>query len=132
MTVRGWAIGATLLGVGAAQAAGSPLERYRWSARVLVVSAPGAGDPNLAAQRAILAEVRPGLKERDLVTLEAVGDAPEAIRLRATLRLPPDAFRVVLIGKDGEAKRVEGTPLPASALFETIDAMPMRRDETRR
>ncbi|WP_299655523.1 DUF4174 domain-containing protein [Methylobacterium sp.] len=128
----GWATVATLIGIGTARSAEGPLARYRWTSRVLVVSAPLATDPDLAAQRAILAEARNGLKERDLVTLEAVGDTAQARRLRASLRLPADAFRVVLIGKDGEAKRVEATPLPASALFETIDAMPMRREEKRR
>jgi len=129
---RWWAIGAALLGVGAAQAADNPLERYRWSVRVLVVSAQSADDPNLAAQRAILARARPGLAERDLVVLEAVGNTPEAKRLRGSLRLPADGFRVVLVGKDGEAKRVESAPLAAGALFETIDVMPMRREEKRR
>lgn len=97
-----------------------------------MVSAPGPGDANLAAQRAILAKAEPGLSERDLIILEALGEGAEAKRLRAALDLPAGAFRVALIGKDGETKRVETAPLPASALFETIDAMPMRRGERRR
>lgn len=128
----GLMIGATLLGIGAAEAAEDALARYRWVSRVLVLSAPDAADPNLAAQRAILAKAAPGVRERDLVTLEAIGDTPEAHRLRGALGLPGRTFRVVLVGKDGGAKRTDSSPLAAGALFDTIDAMPMRRDERRR
>ncbi|KQO71702.1 DUF4174 domain-containing protein [Methylobacterium sp. Leaf89] len=130
---RGWRmIGAMLLGVTAAQAAENPLARERWTSRVLVISAPEPGDPRVAVQRAELEQARAGVKERDLVVREAVGDSPGARNLRAVLGLPADGFRVVLVGKDGEAKRTATAPIPADALFETIDAMPMRREERRR
>ena len=70
------------------------------------------------------------LKERDLVVLEALG--AEGASLRRRFALPADAFRAVLVGKDGEAKIVAAEPIPIRILFETIDAMPMRRDEMRR
>ena len=130
---RGWRmVGAILLGVTAAQAAENPLARERWTSRVLVISAPEPGDPRVTAQRAALETARAGMTERDLVIREAFGDTSEARRLRAVLGLPADGFRVVLVGKDGEAKRTATAPIPADALFETIDAMPMRRDEMRR
>lgn len=130
---RGWRmIGAMVLGVTAAQAAENPLAHDRWRSRVLVISAPEAGDPRVTAQRGALEKARAGMKERDLVIREAFGDTPEARRLRAALGLPGHGFRVVLVGKDGEAKRTETAPIRADALFETIDAMPMRRDERRR
>ncbi|KQO73371.1 DUF4174 domain-containing protein [Methylobacterium sp. Leaf88] len=130
---RGWrTIGAMLLGVTAAQAAENPLARERWRSRVLVISAPEPGDPRVTAQRAALETARAGMMERDLVIREAFGDTTEARRLRAVLGLPADGFRVVLVGKDGEAKRTATAPIPADALFETIDAMPMRREERRR
>lgn len=129
----GWRmIGAMLLGVTAAQAAENPLARDRWRSRVLVISAPEAGDPRVTAQRGELENALAGMKERDLVIREAFGDTPEARRLRAALGLPGHGFRVVLVGKDGEAKRTETAPIRADALFATIDAMPMRRDERRR
>jgi hypothetical protein len=127
-----WTIGAMLLGVTAAQAAENPLARERWTSRVLVISAPEPGDPRVTAQRAALETARAGMMERDLVIREAFGDTSEARRLRAVLGLPADGFRVVLVGKDGEAKRTATAPIPADALFETIDAMPMRREERRR
>lgn len=130
---RGWRmVGAMLLGVTAAQAAENPLARERWTSRVLVISAPEPGDPRVAAQRAELAKDRAGVTERDLVVREAFGDSREARRLRAAVGLPADGFRVVLVGKDGAAKRTETAPISAAALFEIIDAMPMRRDERRR
>lgn len=119
-------------GIGIAEAAENPLARYRWSARVVVISAPGPDDASLIAQRAILAKAGTGLKERDLVILEAVGETREAVALRRRLGLPAGAFRAALIGKDGGVKRVEAAPLPVQDLYETIDAMPMRRDEMRR
>jgi len=43
----------------------------------------------------------------------------------------PDAFRVVLVGKDGTEKRRDAEPVAARSLFDTIDAMPMRQREMR-
>lgn len=126
-----------LIGLGVAMlagggAAGDPLDAYRWRARVLVISAPDAGDGRLTAQRAALAAVGGGVAERDLVVLEALGDGAEAAALRRRLDLPATRFRAVLVGKDGGAKLVSDSPIPPRELFATIDAMPMRRDEMRR
>ncbi|MDP4025531.1 DUF4174 domain-containing protein [Methylobacterium sp. NEAU 140] len=129
LTVWGM-LGAALLATGAA-AGSDPLAAHRWRTRVLVLSAPGAGDAGLRAQRAALASVRGGLGERDLVVIEAVGPGAEAAALRARLGLPADAFRAVLVGKDGGAKLTADAPIPPQRLFATIDAMPMRRDEMR-
>ena len=119
---------------GAAAAAGEadPLAGYRWKARVLVIAAPEAGDARLSAQRQALASARAGVAERDLVTLEAVGPEARAVALRRALGLPGDAFRAVLVGKDGGTKLASEEPIPPQRLFSTIDAMPMRRDEMRR
>ncbi len=114
-----------------ASAARDPLAAQRWRARILVVSAPSAGDAGLKAQRAALGPVRDGLAERNLMVMEAVGTGPEATALRKRLRLPPEAFRAVLIGKDGGSKLVSEEPIPPQTLFATIDAMPMRKDEMR-
>ncbi|GEP02658.1 DUF4174 domain-containing protein [Methylobacterium oxalidis] len=118
-------------GADGAEAGGDPLAAHLWKARVLVVSAPSPEDGRLRAQRAILAKARAGTGERDLVTLEAVGEGAEATALRRRLNLPADAFRAVLVGKDGGAKLSSAEPIPPERLFATIDAMPMRRDEMR-
>ena len=125
----------TALGLGlaalTATASAAPLDAYRDRARVLVLSAPDAGDAQLKAQRAALGPVRDGVAERDLVVLEAVGSGAEARAMRAALGLPADSFRAVLVGKDGGAKLTAATPIPPQRLFATIDAMPMRRSEMR-
>ena len=112
-----------------ASAARDPLASQKWRSRILVVSAPTLDDAGLRAQRAALGPVRNGLAERDLVVLEAIGKGPEATALRKRLKLPGDAFRAVLVGKDGDAKMVSSEPIPPQTLFETIDAMPMRQGE---
>ena len=117
--------------VGPGLAGSDALTRHRQVSRVLVLSTPDAGDRRLAEQRAALAAVRSDLDERDLVVLEAIGAGREAEAIRRQLRLPSDAFRAVLVGKDGGAKITAAEPIPVERLFTTIDAMPMRRDEMR-
>lgn len=129
--MRGTALGLGLAFLTAGQASAASLDAYRERARVLVLSAPDAGDAQLKAQRAALGPVRGGVAERDLVVLEAVGSGAEARALRARLGLPSDRFRAVLVGKDGGAKLTAEAPIPPQTLFSTIDAMPMRRAEMR-
>ena len=124
-------IGLGLAVLGASAAAAGPLDGYRGRARVLVVSAPDAADGQLKAQRSALGSARSGVAERDLVVLEAVGAGAEARALREQLALPADAFRAVLVGKDGGAKLSAVEPIAPQTLFATIDAMPMRRAEMR-
>ena len=119
-------------GVGQAAALDDPLARFRQVSRVLVLSAPDAGDARLAEQRKAVDAARAGMGERDLVVVEAIGADRKAEAIRRRLRLPADAFRAVLVGKDGTAKITAEAPIPAQRLFSTIDAMPMRRDEMRR
>jgi hypothetical protein len=120
-----------VLAAGAA-AADDPLAAHRWKDRVVVIAAPSAGDPHLLEQRTTLAAVPDGVREREIVVVEAVGDGRAAQRLRARLGLENAAFRVVLVGKDGTVKRSDDRPISAETLFGTIDVMPMRRDEMRR
>lgn len=131
-TRAGLAIAAMVMGGAATATETSPLSRYAGTSRVLVLSAPDRSDDRLAAQRQALASARSGASERDLVILEAVGGGAEAVATRRALGLPADAFRAVLVGKDGGAKLTSGEPIPPQKLFSTIDAMPMRRDEMRR
>ncbi|MEA1830577.1 DUF4174 domain-containing protein [Methylobacterium durans] len=116
-------------GAEGAEAGDDPLAGHLWKSRILVISAPAPEDARLRAQREALASARAGAAERDLVTLEAVGGGAEAAALRRRLNLPADAFRAVLVGKDGGAKLLSAEPIPPERLFATIDAMPMRRDE---
>jgi hypothetical protein len=116
----------------------TPLDVFRWKARVLVVSAPSAADPRLATQIQWLHAREPGLRERDLVIVTLVGQKVEgrghldARPLRSATQLPADRFGVALIGKDGSEALRQSEPIKMEELFQTIDAMPMRRDEMAR
>jgi hypothetical protein len=108
----------------------------RWERRVLLVSAPSAQDATLAAQRRIIAGWKAAAEERDLSVVELVdgkvsGAADTGASLRQKYRLPGNAFTAILIGKDGGEKLRSSSPISAALLEDTIDAMPMRRNERR-
>jgi hypothetical protein len=116
-------------------AAALTIDAHRRHDRLLVVFAPDAASPALAAQRAEVDGA--AFAERDLRLVEVVGAAvtgaaDPAATLRARFHVASGAFRAVLVGKDGGVKLDSATPLAAARLAATIDAMPMRRDEMRR
>lgn len=125
--------------VGAAE---PPLAWLRWAARPLLVFAPAADHGQLAAQRDALRGTDADRADRALVLIEVVGakvgsGTPlpghvTADRLRTRYAVPDDAFAVILIGLDGTTKLRSDDPVDARALFDRIDAMPMRREELRR
>ncbi len=112
----------------AASAGADPLAPYLRHRRVVVALASSSSDPHLAAQRRIFETMGAGARERDLVLLEATDGTPAGSALRRRFG-GGSGFRAVLIGKDGGAKASSELPMPASDLFATIDAMPMRRAE---
>ena len=85
--------------------------------RTLIAYAPSETDAALLRQRELLRPVAAGMAERDLALVTIIGQRP--------------AFEAVLIGKDGGEKLRSMAPIPPGRLFETIDAMPMRRQEMR-
>jgi hypothetical protein len=121
----------------AAAAAPNELKTYRWRERVVLVFARNASDPRLLAQRLAVQTLTRATDDRDLLLVEVVGPwaAPvqfDAAALRRRFHVPPAAFRVLLIGKDGVVKLDQRSVLTAAHLVETIDAMPMRQEELRR
>ncbi|MGI4877724.1 MAG: DUF4174 domain-containing protein [Janthinobacterium lividum] len=126
------AIAAAGLSLFAARAGAATIAAMRDQRRVVIVAAPSATDPQLAAQRRALAGWRQGALDRDISVVEVVGnsvsgadDTAGAIERRYAL--PAGRFAVVLIGKDGHVAMRSATPLSAATLEGTIDAMPMRR-----
>jgi hypothetical protein len=123
----------------AAQATAPPtlaerLRASRWHHRVLLIGAPTADQAELKRQKTLLATDAAGLAERDVQVMEVLYDQlSPADRQCWTQQLgqPLAGFRVVLIGKDGGAKRTETQPLAPASLFGTVDKMPMRRQEMR-
>jgi hypothetical protein len=90
------------------------LAAHRWKHRVLVIDTPRMGSAPYLQQVSVLDAAAAGLKERDLLVIT---------------QAPAPAFRVRLVGKDGEVKLDAGTPMTTDTLFALIDAMPMRQEE---
>ena len=110
------------------------LRANRWKKRIVLLYAPAPDDKLLEQQRALLRQDQRGQQERDLLVLEVIEPqltTAERRYLRTKLAVPTGHFLVLLIGKDGGVKRRAQTPLSGKALFATIDAMPMRRQEMR-
>lgn len=104
--------------------------------RPLYVFAPSADDPRLATQRATLASAAAGLAEREMPAIVIAGDSvagsgARASALRARFGIAVAQFRVILVGKDGGVKLSSPSPVTAATLFSLVDAMPMRRQETK-
>ncbi len=125
------------------QAQENPLAKHRWEHRVILVFAPDTESTDFQQQLDILTSDSAGMKDRDLFvyhlfpkggTVADGGDlAAETVRaLRQRYRIEPSDFTTILIGKDGGEKLRTEKPLPLEKLFDTIDAMPMRRTEMRR
>lgn len=122
-----------------AQATEPGLEPYEWENRVLIIF-EDADAKQSWAQEALVMVGDEHFEERDMVVLRMgrdtveplVGDAVPGIdpaRLRRELGVGDNAFRTVLIGKDGGVKMRSSSPICAATLFSTVDAMPMRRQE---
>lgn len=124
------------------------LDAHRWEHRLLFVFAPVEGADPLAIQEEEFEGSAAGFQDRDLLLVTITESArgrlqqdPEAEgqpltsaavnRLYDHFGVPPDVFRVVLVGKDGTEKRRDAEPVPVRSVFDTIDAMPMRQREMR-
>jgi hypothetical protein len=105
--------------------------------RVLLVFAPSLRDPRLIAQRTTMAKAVLEAATRDLVMVQVadgqvIGAHDQAERLRRRFHVPPDAYRTLLIGKDGKVARTAPAPINAASIMRAIDTMPTRREEVRR
>ncbi|GAA3992908.1 DUF4174 domain-containing protein [Hymenobacter antarcticus] len=111
------------------------LRASRWQKRVLLLAAPNAGQADFKQQKALLAAAEPELAARDVLVLEVLyNQLTEADKqfLTRKLGLQPPLFAALLIGKDGGVKQQSSRPIPPADLFDTVDKMPMRREELRR
>lgn len=123
-------------------ASATPLKSVQWKNRPLLVFAPSPGHPLLARQRAEIGRVMSGMIERDMIVVEIVGNSLRtvvgrspsggAVAFRRHYGVGSDAFRIILVGKDGGRKLVSSKVVSSRKLFGLIDSMPMRRDEIRR
>ncbi len=116
--------------------------------RVLLVFARSDRDPRFLEQAKLLSHHGAELQERDLVVIPVVTEmgpqiTPDTLRvirgpglsdeeqrlIRQRFQIAPEAFAVVLLGKDGGGKLRLTSPVSIGCLSQTIDAMPMRKDE---
>jgi hypothetical protein len=118
-------------------AAAASIDDYAWHNRLLIVFAGQPSSPEVARQRAIVADAKAGFSERDMIPIEVIGDTVQgatdsADALRHRYKVAPNTFRVLLIGKDGGVKMDSREPIEAQRVFGTVDTMPMRREESQR
>lgn len=120
------------------------LADYQWKNRVLLLFAPSTKAPGYEQQQRLFAAAEARAYEaRDLLLVELFGKgrsraagtpiaADAAARLRERFGVAPEAFALILIGKDGTEKRRDTAPVKPEAIFDAIDAMPMRQQEMER
>lgn len=103
--------------------------------RVLLIYGRDDSQHYTIEQQEALNEVRDGVAERDLDVIVLVSSLvmePDRQFLMHDFKLnPADGFAGWLIGKDGGVKQTYTKPVAAKDLFQTIDSMPMRKQESK-
>lgn len=104
--------------------------------RDFFVFSANSKDPRLPVQQELLEREADGVKERDIRLIQIIGDEVKggqgsAQELRNTHKVEPNAFQIILIGKDGTEKYRSAHPMSMQKLFSLIDSMPMRKRETK-
>lgn len=118
------------------------LDRYRWQHRLLLLFAPQEDSPAYATAAEGIQRRSEDILDRDLVVFHVLEDGAsrvegrrlsdaEARQLRDRFEIAPGRFTAVLIGKDGGVKLVRRDSVDLQAVFDRIDAMPMRQREMR-
>ena len=116
------------------------LSSQKWKNRVLVIFSPSVDNPMYQQQMQLLQKHNNGFTDRDLVLVQVLAtnesyanrqpiDESSAAKLRDRFGVDKENFRVILVGKDGGVKRSDATVVQTTAIFEEIDAMPMRQQE---
>ena len=110
------------------------LDDYQWKNRLLLVFATSENNAAYQQQMQLFQGQQESFEERNLIVIQVLvsADSNEAAKIREQFNVSPEEFLVVLVGKDGTAKRRDISPVSPKVIFETIDAMPMRRQEMHR
>ncbi|MDX5422448.1 MAG: DUF4174 domain-containing protein [Hymenobacteraceae bacterium] len=119
------------------------LEDYQWKNRLLLVFSPAADNAAYTRQKELIRKAPEGLEERDMLVIELLsadkvhlaGEEQQELKgdaLRKRFEVPQDQFAVLLVGKDGTEKYRSQKPVELQQIYNTIDQMPMRREEMRR
>ena len=123
----------------AQQAGLTTLAAQKNQTRPLLIFAPKPDDPQMGIQLRSLNLHAAAVQERQIavIALPYGSPSPSPLQLsdsdaeaaRRRFQVAPTDFAVILIGKDGGVKLRSSRPLSIEKLNETIDAMPMRKDE---
>ena len=119
------------------------LTKYRWENRVLLLFTPDAENKEYTKQKTNISTNAKGLPERDMVLIDIEGEAILRIngevqagehgrQLRQQFSVAPDAFTILLLGKDGTEKYRSTNAVPMETIYTLIDQMPMRQQEMRK
>jgi hypothetical protein len=116
------------------------LSDLRWQNRVLVIFADDIESAKYQAQLRLIRDRMEGIKDRDLKVIsifeggnsniDGTNLSSSSVNLiRKRFEVKKNAFRFLLIGKDGAVKLDSPETVSMDVLFERIDQMPMRRRE---
>lgn len=105
--------------------------------RVVLLYGRDINQGPLIEQQQAFTAAQEGLTERDLDVIVLISSElmePDRQYLMHTYPefAPSDDFAGYLIGKDGQLKKKFKQPIAANDLFQTIDAMPMRKSEMKK
>jgi hypothetical protein len=113
------------------------LSQYPWQNRLLLVFSESAENPEVEKANQSIDDATCELTDRDMVIGWLFSDGESRIgakslqpgsvaELQQRLRISPQEFQAVLIGKDGGVKTRYKQAPALSEVFDLIDGMPMR------
>ncbi|GAB3193868.1 hypothetical protein ABID22_000418 [Pontibacter aydingkolensis] len=119
------------------------LNNFKWENRVLLLFTPDAENEEYTKQKTNISKNAKGLPERDMVLIDVEGETILRIngevqteehgkQLREQFGVAPDAFTILLLGKDGTEKYRSANAVPLDTIYTLIDQMPMRQQEMRK
>ena len=102
------------------------LSDFFGSKRVIIIFSDNSKDPNFKAQINLLQSRKNSLKGRDVVVLIDTNPIPKSL---IRLKLRPQGFVLILIGKDGKIALRKSRPWSVREISRSIDKMPLRKQE---
>jgi hypothetical protein len=125
------------------QAQNTSLDDFQWKNRLLIICSNDQKSAPFEGQLAKISQNKEGYQKRDLKVIILKNqkvdiwnsnenhhlDFHQIVKKLNIEEIQP--FQNLLIGKDGGVKLRSNSPISNEKLFETIDAMPMRRREMR-
>ena len=118
------------------------LSQFQWKNRLLFLFAPNHNHPMFETLHNSLTAQELEVADRDLVIFKIFEsgrstmnmqylDPQTAQSLRQKFNVSRGQFSVILVGKDGGIKLKRQDDIHLTEIFDLIDAMPMRQQETR-